>query len=126
MTDDCGCRSVGETLVFTCAGAAHSGQVTNRAGIRLMQEGTANLLCVASIGAEIPDKMERTRSAARRVVLDGCEEHCARKVMEKAELPVDLHLDVTRIGIEKQPETPSLINDTKQVVAYVNDALVKP
>ena len=78
----------GETLIFTCAGAAYSGQVANRAGVRLAQDGVGNLFCAAAVAAERPDKLARSRAAARRVVVDGCEDHCARRVLENAGLPV--------------------------------------
>ncbi len=105
----------GETLIFTCAGAAYSGQVSNRAGVNLTQDGVGNLFCAAAVAAEIPDKLERARNAGKRVVIDGCEDHCARKIIEKAGLPVDLHLDVSMIGISKKPDKPEIINDAKRV-----------
>ncbi len=117
------CGDSGETLIFTCAGAAHSGQVANRAGVSLMQEGKGSLFCIAAVGAGIPDKMERARKAGKRVVIDGCEDHCARKIMEKAGLPVDLHVDVTELGIEKKPAEPHLVLHTKRVVEHVAEAL---
>jgi len=117
------CGGNGETLIFTCAGAAHSGQVANRAGIGLMQEGKGNLFCIAAVGAEISDKMERARNAGKRVVIDGCEDHCARKIMEKAGLPVNVHVDVTALGIEKKPAEPHLVLHTKRVVEHVTEAL---
>ena len=118
----CGGNS-GETLIFTCAGAAYSGQVANRAGIGLMHAGKGNLFCIAAVGAEIPDKLERARNAGQRVVIDGCEDHCARKIMEKAGLSVDHHVDVTTLGISKKPEKPEMINDGIRVVEHVAEAL---
>jgi uncharacterized metal-binding protein len=56
-------------------------------------------------------------------VIDGCEDHCARKIMEKAGLPVDLHVDVTELGIEKKPAEPHLLLHTKRVVEHVAEAL---
>lgn len=109
----------GATLIFTCAGAAYSGQVSNRAGVNLMQAGVGHLFCAAAVAAAIPDKLERARSAGRRVVIDGCEDHCARKIIEQAELPVDLHLDVSTLGICKQPDRPAMINDAQRVAAAV-------
>ena len=117
------CGSNGETLIFTCAGAAHSGQVANRAGINLMQDGKGSLFCIAAVGAGIPDKMERARNAGKRVVIDGCDDHCARKIMEKAGLPVELHVDVTDLGIEKKPAEPHLVLHTKRVAEHVAQAL---
>jgi hypothetical protein len=78
------CGGSGETLIFTCAGAAHSRQVANRVGVSLMQEGKGGLFRIAAVGAGIPDKMERARMAGKRVVIDACEDHCIRKIMEKA------------------------------------------
>lgn len=123
MGNGCCDEKDGETLVFTCCGAAHSGQVSNRAGIKLSQEGAGNLFCIAAVGADIPDKMDRARIAGRRVVIDGCEDHCGRKIMENAGLPVDLHVDVTTLGVEKKPTSPALIDDAKRVVEHVKTAL---
>ena len=125
MGSGCCDEKGGETLVFTCCGAAYSGQVSNRVGVNLMQEGAGNLFCVAAVGAGIPDKMERARTAGRRVVIDGCDDHCGRKIMEAAGLPVDLHVDVTELGVEKKPDSPSLTTDSKRVVEHVKKALAQ-
>ncbi|HNO80308.1 MAG TPA: putative zinc-binding protein [Phycisphaerae bacterium] len=111
----------GETLVFTCAGAAYSGQVANRAGVDLMKQGVGQLFCAAAIAAERPDKLERARNAARRVVIDGCDDDCARRILESAGMPVDLHVDVTALGIEKKPEKPHILTHAKRVVDAVRD-----
>lgn len=119
MSGKCCGENNGETLVFTCAGAAYSGQVSNRAGVNLMQDGVGNLFCAAAVAAEIPEKLARARNAGKRVVIDGCEDHCARKILEKAGLPVDLHLDVATLGIPKKPDKPEMINDAKRVTDAV-------
>jgi uncharacterized metal-binding protein len=123
MTGDSKSGNGGETLIFTCAGAAHSGQVSNKAGVSLMQNGTGALFCIAAVGADVSDKMERARSAKRRVVIDGCEDHCALKIMERAGLPVDVHVDVTELGVEKRPDQPQLINDSRKVLAFLKPKL---
>ncbi len=110
-------------MIFTCAGAAHVGQVANRTGVQLRQEKVGALFCVVAVAAEIPDKLDRTRNAARRVIIDGCDDHCCRKVMEKAGLSVEVDVLVTDLDIEKQPAEPSLINDTKKVVEHVKAQL---
>jgi len=120
---ECCAKDKGETLVFTCAGAAYSGQVANRAGLDLMKEGSGNLFCVAAVGAGIPEKLERTRNAGKRVAIDGCEDHCARKVLEAAGFPVDIHVDVTQLGIEKKPAEPHMLADAKRVVETVKKRL---
>ena len=114
-----GCCGGGETLIFTCAGAAHSGQVANRAGVQAMQQGMGNLFCTAAVAADLPDKVDRARAAIRRIAIDGCEDHCCRKTLEKAGLEVNAHVVVTDLGIEKKPERPDMIGDTKKVVDRV-------
>jgi uncharacterized metal-binding protein len=84
-----------------------------------MQEGLGNLFCVAAVGAGIPDKIDRARNAGKQLVIDGCDDHCAREIMEKAGLPVEAHVDETQLGIEKKPEQPPLINQAKRVVEDV-------
>lgn len=119
----CGCGCNGETLIFTCAGAAHSGQASNQAGIKLAQAGVGNLFCAAAVGASIPEKMERTRQAARRVVIDGCSDHCARKILENAGFKIDVHVDVTELGVEKKPAQPQTINDAKHITDHIAQRL---
>jgi len=113
----------GETLVFTCAGAAHSGQAANRAGVQLAQQDAGKLFCIAAVAAQVEDKLERTRKAGRRVAIDGCEDHCCRKVLENAGVPVDLHCVVTDLGVEKSGQGRSLIDDSKRVADHVKERL---
>jgi len=122
MSTGC-CGGSGETLIFTCAGAAYSGQVANRSGVQLMEQGAGNLFCIAAVAAGIEQKMDRARSAARRVAIDGCEDHCARQVLEKAGLTADVPVVLTDLGIEKKPAQPNMINDAKKVVDTVKQKL---
>lgn len=113
------CGGSGETLVFTCAGAAYCGQVANRAGVQLMEQGAGQLFCIAAVAAGIEQKLERARNASTRVAIDGCEDRCVRKVLEKAGLTADVHVVLTDLGIEKKPAQPNMINDAKKAVDAV-------
>ena len=117
------CGGNGETLIFTCAGAAYSGQVANRSGVQLMEQGAGNLFCIAAVAAGIEQKMDRALKAGRRIAIDGCEDHCVRKVLEKAGLTTDVHVVLTDMGIEKKPAQPNMINDAKKVVDCVKQKL---
>lgn len=113
----------GETLIFTCAGAAHCGQVANQAALQLTRDGAGKIFCLAAVSASIPDKLKRAREAATRVVIDGCDDHCARITMEKARLPVDAYLVVTSAGVEKMPERPDLTADATHITEAVSAQL---
>ena len=123
MPGSCCGGNPGETLIFTCAGAAHAGQVANRAGVELMTEKEGKLFCIAAVAAEIPEKLERARNARIRVAIDGCEDQCCRKVLEKAGLPAGVHVVATDLGIEKTPKEPHMIDDVKRAVSAVKEKL---
>lgn len=123
MSSDSCCGEIMETLVFTCAGAAYSGQVANHVGVTLHREKDANLFCIAAVAAGLPEKLERARKAAIRIAIDGCDDKCCKVVLEKAGLPVDVYVNVTDQGIEKKPEKPHMAEDTTVVVAKVKQAL---
>jgi len=109
-----------ETLIFPCAGASHVGQVTNRAALDLTLKGKGKIFCLAAMSARIEEKLKRSRDAGRRIAIDGCEDHCARKALEFAGLPVDVHVVLTTdLGMAKKPESPNMIGDTKRVVEAV-------
>lgn len=123
MAIPCCGGSSDERLVFTCAGAAYAGQLANRVGVGLMQSGQAKLFCAAAMAAGIGDKLARAQQARQRIVIDGCEDHCARKILESARVPVDLHVEITAMGIEKQPEQPHFLVDTKRVLERIEAQL---
>jgi uncharacterized metal-binding protein len=122
MSTGC-CGESGEKLIFTCAGAAYSGQVANRSGVQLMEQGTGSLFCIAAVAAGIEQKLDRARKATRRIAIDGCEDHCVRKVLEKVNLAADVHVVLTDMGIEKKPAQPNMIDDAKKVVDAVKQKL---
>jgi len=109
-----------ESLIFPCAGASHVGQVTNRAALELTLKGEGSIFCLAAMSARIEDKLKRSREAGRRIAIDGCDDHCARKTLEFAGLPVDVHVVLTTdLGMEKKPAAPNMIGDSKRVVEAV-------
>ena len=114
---------IGETLIFTCAGAAYSGQVANRGGVQLMEQGAGSLFCIAAVAAGVEPKLDRARKAGQRIAIDGCEDHCVRQTLEKAGLTADLHVVLTEMGIEKKPAQPNMINDAKKVVDTLKQKL---
>ncbi|MBI4583450.1 MAG: putative zinc-binding protein [Planctomycetes bacterium] len=115
--ESCYGRNDKETLIFPCAGASHVGQVTNRAAIELTLKGKGQMFCLAAMSARIEDKLKRAREAGRRIAIDGCEDHCARKTLELAGLAVDAHVVLTtELGMEKKPASPNMIGDSRRVV----------
>lgn len=116
----------GETLLFPCGGAAYSGQVTHQTALVLARQGRGQLFCLAAVAAGIADKRARTRRAGRRVAVDGCEDHCARRTLELAGMPVDEHLDLSTLGIGKAPEQPDLEGDARRAADVLGGRWSEP
>lgn len=112
-----------ETLIFACAGAAHCGQATNRAAVNLTASKDGQAFCVAAVAAGVEDKMERARSAAWRVAIDGCDDHCARLTLEDAGLDVDFHVVATDLGIGRKANGSTLEDDAAVLTDEVRAVL---
>ena len=82
-TPACTCRC-GPTLIFACSGSADVGELTDRAARRLSRDKTAWMYCIAAIGGGVDEYITNTRAASRILLLDGCEQHCAKRIMEQA------------------------------------------
>jgi uncharacterized metal-binding protein len=97
--------------------------VANRVGVQLMEQGCGHLFCIVAVAAGVPQKLARAAGAGARIAIDGCEDHCVRKTLERAGLKADLHVVLTDGGIEKKPVQPNLISDSKRVVDQVRQTL---
>ena len=59
------------------------------------------MYCLAGVGGRVPDIVERTRTAGKIVVIDGCEKDCGRHCLLDAGIESFAHLRVTDMGMEK-------------------------
>ncbi len=125
MSERCYCES-GTVLIFTCSGASNVGQIANQAAIRLTEEGTGKMYCLAGIGGHIPVMIEATRAADRVVVIDGCDTACARKTIEHAGLLVTDWVCVTEEGISKNRDFKLNKKDIDLIARRTRESLARP
>lgn len=88
-------------LVFPCSGASDVGGLTDRAARQMTLDGTGKMYCLAGIGGRVDGIMANTKAAAKVLVIDGCKEECARKIMELAGFKEFQHLKLVEMGFEK-------------------------
>jgi uncharacterized metal-binding protein len=112
-----------QRLVFACNGGEHCGQAAARAAAQLERDGYARQGCLAGLAAARPQKLAETREARKRIVLDGCEEHCGRRILDAAAIPIDLHLVATKLGVGKSPRRPHVGADGERVAEAALAAL---
>ena len=98
-------------LIFACSGASDVGHLTDLAARAAAKDGAGKMYCLAGIGGGIDDMLAKTRSSERLVVLDGCEQECARKTLAKAGFSGFGHLKLAELGFAKgqSPATPERV-----------------
>lgn len=104
-------------VLFPCAGASNTGQISNSAAVRLTLEGYGILACIAGVPVRTPSTMKKVESAECVVVIDGCPVGCARKLLEQQNVRVDRHIVVTELGIEKTGDPVADEEDVETVVS---------
>lgn len=95
------CASNDDVLLFACSGGSNVGQITNDAAKALDELGQGRMYCAIGVAAKLPNFIETASQARKRVLIDGCEVQCLRKAFDAAEVPVDVHVIVTELGLVK-------------------------
>ncbi len=92
------------------------GGLADQAARMMAKDGTGRMYCLAGIGGRVDGIMANTRAAGRIVVIDGCEQECARKTMELAGFNAFQHLKLAEMGFKKgeTPVTPERIRQVAE------------
>lgn len=99
-----GC-SGGPKLIFSCSGAADTGEIADRSARLLTKEGAGKMYCLAGVGGRVPDIMDMTRSASLILAIDGCDKDCVKHCLQEAGFTGFEQLRVTDLGMPKGQST---------------------
>jgi uncharacterized metal-binding protein len=124
-SSSCGCGGSDEpiTVIFSCAGQSNVGQISNEAGIALADTGRGNYACTAGIAAGISGIVASAREAGEVIVIDGCPQECANKILRNAGIAPSQYIVVTGLGIQKGPRSLRGPDDIERVVREVEARL---
>jgi uncharacterized metal-binding protein len=99
---------VPENAIFCCFGCMSSvGTLTGVAMLeayKKLDKEKNGLFCISAIAAGVPKHRKTTEQAKRIIVIDGCYNKCAKKILEANGFKVDkylnllLDLDIPKIG----------------------------
>jgi uncharacterized metal-binding protein len=98
---ECSCGKLDYNVVFACSGAADVGLLSDRTARSVAAEKAASMICIAAVGAEIGDILEKARGAKRILAIDGCDKACAFKILEKAGFSDFISMRLDKLGMEK-------------------------
>mgnify|MGYP003562203243 CR=1 FL=1 len=124
MEEKCSCEPT-EILIFPCSGGSNVGQIANQAGVKLTQVGMGRFFCLAGIGAHVSGMIESTKAGKVIVAIDGCPVACAKKTLEHTGFNIDEYVEITSMGIEKNPNLNPLTSDVEKVTQYLSTQISK-
>ena len=115
-TCTCGSNEPGR-LIFPCAGQANTGQLSNLAAVELTEEGYGSIVCIARLAIGDEGLVASAKNADEVVAIDGCAQHCAKRIaLTRGVVPAQ-HVVVTDLGIAKGPSKDHTPDDVETVVS---------
>jgi uncharacterized metal-binding protein len=121
----CGGDGKKNVLLYSCAGGANVGEVSERAARELMFAGQGTMFCLAGIAAGIPAMVQQARDADLNLILEGCPLDCAKNIFDNAGLKNYVQIKVTDLGIEKKKPARATDEQVAAVVAKAREAIAK-
>jgi uncharacterized metal-binding protein len=102
-------------LIFACSGGADVGCLADLGAREAARLGTGRMYCLAGIGGRVEPILKTTRSAAKILAIDGCEQNCAQKALELAGFRDFEHLQLRDLKFSKGQSEPT--SERVQLVA---------
>lgn len=107
-------------IIFACDGAASVGQVGNSVAIELTNAGgSARMCCTAAVAAGSEQHVGIGKRARRVIVINGCANRCASKIMEQRDVEVDHEYVIAKMGVSKVPTLDFNEADVARIAAQI-------
>lgn len=107
-----------ENVVWVCDGAANVGQIGHAVGVLLTNLDKARMCCTTAVAASSKPHLEIAEKAKKNIVINGCSNRCASKVMEKAGRRIDYEIDISKY-LQKVPTLDIYEADVKKIAKIV-------
>ncbi|RLI16232.1 zinc-binding protein [Candidatus Bathyarchaeota archaeon] len=122
MLPICGKEAENLNIILACGGAANVGLIGYLAAVELTKEGKARMCCVTPVGVKMPFYVDIAKRAKKLIVINGCQNQCAKKVAEQAGVKIDHNFIVAEM-IKKIPTFDIKDEDIKLVKDKVEKEL---
>jgi uncharacterized metal-binding protein len=107
-----------ENVIWVCDGAANVGQIGHAVGVLLTNLDKARMCCTTAVAAGSKPHLEIAEKAKKNIVINGCGNRCASKVMEKAGKRIDYEIDISKY-LQKVPTLDIYQADVKKITQIV-------
>lgn len=120
LLPSCGKEAQNLDIIFACDGAASVGQIGNQVAIDLTNRGIgARMCCTTAVGAGSELHVNIGKNAKRVIVINGCANKCASKIMEQHGIKIDYEYTISEMGIKKIPTLDFDKEDVKRVADQI-------
>lgn len=109
-----------ENVIWVCDGAANVGQIGHAVGVLLTNLDKARMCCTTAVAAGSKPHLEIAEKAKKNIVINGCSNRCASKVMEKAGKRIDYEIDISKY-LQKVPTLDIYEADVKKIAKIVTE-----
>ena len=107
-----------ENIVWVCDGAANVGQIGHAVGVLLTNLDKARMCCTTAVAAGSKPHLDIAERAKKNIVINGCGNRCASKVLEKAGKRIDFEIDISKY-LQKVPTLDIYEADVKKIANLI-------
>lgn len=103
-------------IILACNGAASVGQVGHAVAVELTNsKEAARMCCITAVAAESKAHVDVAKRARKLIVINGCANRCASKVLERLNIPYTYETVIAKEGVEKVPTLDFDMEDVQRI-----------
>jgi uncharacterized metal-binding protein len=108
-----------ENVIWVCDGAANVGQVGQAVGVLLTNMDKARMCCTVAVAAGSKPHLDIAERAKKNIVINGCGNRCASKVLEKAGKKIHYETIISKY-LQKVPTLDIYMGDVKKISEIIS------
>lgn len=113
-------------IILACDGAASVGQVGHAVAVELTNANeSARMCCITAVAAESKAHVDIARRAKNLIVINGCANRCASKVLERLQIPYGYETVIANEGVEKVPTLDFDEADVQRIAKKIAEEALK-
>ncbi len=107
-------------IILACDGAASVGQVGHAVAVELTNaHESARMCCITAVAAESKAHVDIARRARKLIVINGCANRCASKVLERLGIPYSYEVVIAKEGVDKVPTLDFNEEDVQRIASKI-------
>ena len=111
-------------IILACDGAASVGQVGHQVAVELTNsKEEARMCCITAVAAESKAHVDIARRARKLIIINGCANRCASKVLEKLNIHYDYETVISNEGVDKLPTLDFNMDDVHRIAEKISKEL---